>query len=76
MAKGRNEMAKAGKKAEKRRCQVLNGEGKQCRRIGVQAENYHGNNELYNYFNGKPTWMRVWVCIKCWHFNRPSDNVN
>jgi hypothetical protein len=61
---------------KKKRCQCLDGNGKQCRRMGSQFENYHGENELYNYFNGKPVWVRVWVCITCWHFNSKGERVN
>jgi hypothetical protein len=45
-----------------KQCSALDGEGRRCRKKAVVGENYHGNNELYGYFSGRPEWVRVWFC--------------
>jgi len=49
-------------KPPRKRCQALDINGKQCRKAAAKAENYHGNGEIYNCFNNRPTWVRVNFC--------------
>lgn len=46
------------------RCGVLDQDGRRCRRTSVTGVEYHGNPELYDYFNKRPTWAVILVCRK------------
>lgn len=45
-------------------CVVLDKHGRRCRRTSVTGVAYHGNQEFYSYFNGKPEWIVALVCRK------------
>jgi hypothetical protein len=55
---------KSREQAEKKRCQALDANGRQCRRTDTSKEQYHGDNELYDHWSGKPTWVKVSLCSK------------
>ena len=46
------------------RCVVLDRNGRRCPRSSTTATTYHGEHELYDCFNGKPTWIVAVVCEK------------
>lgn len=51
------------KKAEQ--CAAIDDKGKRCRRQAVRVEHYHGDHELYGYFNEPwPSWVRAALCDK------------
>lgn len=53
------------KKATPRRCQVLDDGGRRCRGLARRQDNYHGDPEIYSYFDEDPKrWVRVWLCEK------------
>jgi hypothetical protein len=43
-------------------CQALNDRGKRCRRLATHPHDYHGDNEIYGWHEGKPSWVRVELC--------------
>ena len=44
-------------------CAALDQDGKRCRRHAVRIVQYHGEHELYGYFNEPwPSWVRVALC--------------
>ena len=46
------------------KCDCLDEDGKQCKNKSIKRYNYHGDNEIYDYFNGKPSWVQINVCKK------------
>jgi len=46
------------------RCCALDSNGKKCSRAATHFDSYHGDNELYDHWSGKPTWVRVTLCDK------------
>lgn len=45
-------------------CQAMDPHGKKCRNEAVASHNYHGSHEIYDYFDGRPTWVRIRLCRK------------
>jgi hypothetical protein len=43
-------------------CVVLDSNGWRCRKRVTAQGAYHGDSELYDGFNGKPTWVKIGVC--------------
>lgn len=43
-------------------CQALDSDAKRCHKRARWRDAYHGDSQLYNYFNGKPTWVLVKLC--------------
>jgi hypothetical protein len=44
-------------------CVALDNNGRRCRRRAVRVEQYHGEHEIYGYFNEPwPTWVRAALC--------------
>ena len=45
-------------------CVALNSAGKRCARRAIVVEHYHGDDELYNWFDNKVTWVRAAFCAE------------
>lgn len=43
-------------------CSALHLDGTRCKKSAIATEDYHGDNEIYDYSNGRPTWVRVYFC--------------
>ena len=46
-------------------CQVLDIDGKKCKRKAVGTHEYHGDRKIYDALSGRPGWVRVYMCR--WH---------
>jgi hypothetical protein len=55
-------MTKIPRKQE--RCEVLDGDGSQCRKKTLLQHHYHGNSEIYGYDEGYVSWVKIYVCIE------------
>jgi hypothetical protein len=45
-------------------CAALDSSGRKCPKPAAGNFNYHGEPEIYDGFDGRPTWVRVRLCEK------------
>ncbi|MGW8178193.1 MAG: hypothetical protein ACWGQW_05410 [bacterium] len=45
-----------------RRCVALDSDGKRCRKKATWKGEYHGDGEIYTYFDNAPQWVQVEMC--------------
>lgn len=57
-------MSRVGKTLRRDICQALGDNGEKCKREATNSHNYHGTSQLYDEFNGRPTWARIRFCDK------------
>ena len=47
------------------KCQALDEDGKQCKYAGTRTMKYHGDNEIYEYYNHAKytlSWVKIKIC--------------
>jgi hypothetical protein len=46
------------------RCSALSNQGRQCKATAKYKTYYHGDNEMRNFDDAEPSWVRVYFCEK------------